>query len=158
MVHFSMIEFSTNRLILVTVPTMDDLKKAAFSCGIPYMAEDLSHEEMRKYIISFVDDKRIPSNVLFNLFQTTLKLFNTAGGTADSSIWDSPRNNVIEARKVVFNDVDMVCISYEFSLFFLPILQGFNPSSIDAIASRTYPTVSDEDTVMTEDDMWDALD
>jgi hypothetical protein len=78
------------------------------------MPDDLSDEETREYMISFAKDKRIPNNTLFNIFQTALKLFNTAGGTSQLSVWNSPPGDALGmmAPSVVFGNEDMVCISY----------------------------------------------
>ena len=45
-------------------------------------------QEIRKYIHSFVDDGRIPSQTLFNLFQTTLRMLNTDEGLIKLNCWD----------------------------------------------------------------------
>ncbi len=74
----------------------------------------MSEEEIREYIISFAKDKRISSNILFNVFQASLKLFNTAGGTSYLSLWNFIPNEYLEdhAPNFVYNGQDMVCISY----------------------------------------------
>ena len=97
--------------------SIDELKRAMSGSCIPYMAEGLSEEEIRRYIISFAEDKRIPSQTLFNVFQTTLKLFNTAGGTSQLSVWNSSSDFSTgeAAPEVIFNGLNLVCHSYWFN-------------------------------------------
>ncbi|KAN0132275.1 hypothetical protein V8E53_010041, partial [Lactarius tabidus] len=59
-----------------TLPPINDLLLAKSSCCIPYMDPSMSDEEAKKCILSFINDERIPSKTCFNVFQTTLKLFN----------------------------------------------------------------------------------
>ena len=97
------------------MPSFDDLKLATSSRCVPYMDENLSDEDMRRYMMSFVNDKRIPSDTLFNIFQMTLKLFNTGGGTSPLGLWNHPSDSapILEhAPTVLFNNQDMVCIAY----------------------------------------------
>ncbi len=98
----------------MTVSFIDELKRAMSSGCIPYMAEGLSDEEIRRYIISFAEDKRIPSQTLFNVFQTTLKLFNTAAGSSQLSVWN-PSNDFSTgdaAPEVMFNGLNLVDYIY----------------------------------------------
>jgi hypothetical protein len=107
--------FLTKSLVVATMPSLDELQRATSSRCVPYMADDLSDEELRRYITSFAEDKTIPRDTLFNVFQTTLKLFNTAGGTSKLSVWNTTPDTAMEATayNTVFNDA--VCISYWFS-------------------------------------------
>ena len=68
------------------VPGIDDLIAAKAPCCVPYMDEAMSPEETKAYIMSFVNDKRIPPYTLFNVFQMSLKAFNASGGTSDLSL------------------------------------------------------------------------
>jgi hypothetical protein len=52
------------------------------------MDPSMSDEEAKKYILSFINDERIPPKTHFNVFQTTLKLFNGGRGTVLDGHWN----------------------------------------------------------------------
>jgi hypothetical protein len=89
---------------------MDRLLDASFSFSVPYMDVSMSHEDVKDYIVSFANDKRIPPTTVFNVFQTTLKLFNGGGGRAPLSRWNT--EGEASMPKVLMDDVDIVCFNY----------------------------------------------
>ncbi|KAH9025411.1 hypothetical protein EDB84DRAFT_1564060 [Lactarius hengduanensis] len=115
--------------------SIDELKKANSPFCLPYMDWAMPEEEIRKYLISFINDKRIPAQTLFNLFQASIKLYNVGGGSRDKGIWDydpdTPREQI--TIKHTFNDTDMT----------------FDPDEIDGRISATYP--GEEEDVEMED-------
>ena len=92
------------------MPIMDELLTARSRQCIPYMDPQMSPEEAKEYILSFVNDQRISPQMMFNLFQTTLKLFNAGGGLCDLSRWNLPTHEQDNLPKVVFDDVDIVSL------------------------------------------------
>ncbi|KAH9012917.1 hypothetical protein EDB85DRAFT_2158623 [Lactarius pseudohatsudake] len=115
--------------------SIDELKKANSPFCLPYMDWAMPEEEIRKYLISFINDKRIPAQTLFNLFQASIKLYNVGGGSREKGIWDydpdTPREQI--TIKHTFNDTDMT----------------FDPDEIDGRISATYP--GEEEDVEMED-------
>ncbi|KAH9009309.1 hypothetical protein EDB85DRAFT_1903140 [Lactarius pseudohatsudake] len=105
--------------------SIDELKKAISPFCLLYMDWAMPEEEIRKYLISFINDKRIPLQTLFNLFQTSIKLYNVGGGCRETNIWDydpeAPREKI--PMKHIFNDTDMT----------------FDPEEIGGRISATYP-------------------
>ncbi|KAI9431151.1 hypothetical protein H4582DRAFT_2085411 [Lactarius indigo] len=106
--------------------SIDALKKARSPHCIPYMDWSMPEEDIREYLTSFINDKRIPTQTLFNVFQTSIKLYNVGGGSRKMAVWDYDPETHGEDLKIkhVFNDTDMT----------------FDPEEIGGKISATYPT------------------
>ena len=97
-------------LFTVTLPNADELIAANSRHSIPYMDSAMDPQEIREYIHSFVDDGRIPSQTLFNLFQTTLRMFNAGGGLIKLNRWDVAPYEQGNLPRVFLDDEDVVCL------------------------------------------------
>ncbi|KAH8976411.1 hypothetical protein EDB86DRAFT_3112403 [Lactarius hatsudake] len=110
--------------------SIDELKKAESPHCIPYMDWSMPEEDIREYLNSFINDKRIPAQTLFNLFQTSIKLYNVGGGSRKLGIWDydpeTPRENLTIEH--IFNGTNMM----------------FNPEEIGGRTSATYPSEKED--------------
>ncbi|KAH9023023.1 hypothetical protein EDB83DRAFT_2527341 [Lactarius deliciosus] len=110
--------------------SIDELKKAESPHCIPYMDWSMPEEDIREYLTSFINDKRIPAQTLFNLFQTSIKLYNVGGGSRKWGIWDhdpeAPKENLTIEH--TFNGTDMM----------------FDPEEIGGRTSATYPSEKED--------------
>ena len=93
----------------VTTPHIDDLFAARSRHSVPYMHPNMSPEDNKEYILSFVNDKRISTQTRFNLFQTALNMFNAGGGFLGLNSWDCPDCQQEDMPKVFMEAIDFVC-------------------------------------------------
>ncbi|KAH9008966.1 hypothetical protein EDB84DRAFT_1571634 [Lactarius hengduanensis] len=111
--------------------SIDELKKAISPYCLPYMDWAMQEEEVREYLTSFINDKRIPTQTLFNLFQTSIKLYNVGGGSRKMGIWDHDSDapgEELPIKNHIFNDTDMM----------------FDPEEIGGRTSATYPSEKED--------------
>ena len=108
-------------------------------------------QEISEYIHSFVDDGRIPSQTLFNLFQTTLRMFYTGEGLIKLNRWYVAPYEQGNLPRVFLDDEDIACLKLlGCHCFCLHVIVSPLTES-EASTSRTYPT-QEQDVKMKERD------
>ena len=97
-------------LFTVTLPNSGNLFAARSRHCISYIDSAMDPQEIREYIHSFVNDGRIPSQTLFNLFQTTLRIFYTGEGLIKLNCWYVAPYEQGNLPRVFLDDEDTACL------------------------------------------------